>query len=152
MGRIKHFKGETIDLEMDSNKRKEAELCKNRLGDGSCFQTTGHIQVIPPPEGTKITILHWSLQTSLCRWGKVKVKSLSHVPLWDPMNCSLLGSSFHGIFQARVLEWGAIAFSRGSSWPRDWTQVSCTVGRQFTLWAIREVCRWGSRTQRNGGN
>ena len=54
MGRIKHFKGETIDLEMDSNKRKEAELCKNRLGDGSCFQTTGRIQVIPPPEGKKI--------------------------------------------------------------------------------------------------
>ena len=45
------------------------------------------------------------------------------------MNCSLPGSSIHGIFQARVLEWGAIAFSRGSSWPRDRTQVSCIAGR-----------------------
>ena len=41
----------------------------------------------------------------------VKVKSLSHVRLSDPMDCSLPGSSIHGIFQARVLEWVAIAFS-----------------------------------------
>ena len=47
--------------------------------------------------------------------GKKKVKLLSRVQLCDPMNCSLPGSSIHGIFQARVLEWGAIAFSRGSS-------------------------------------
>ena len=37
----------------------------------------------------------------------------------DPMDCSLPGSSIHGIFQARVLEWVAISFSRGSSQPRD---------------------------------
>ena len=43
---------------------------------------------------------------------EVKVKSLSHVQLCDPMDCSLPGSSVLGIFQARVLEWGAIAFSR----------------------------------------
>ena len=40
------------------------------------------------------------------------------------MDCSLPGFSVHGIFQARVLEWVAISFSRRSSWPRDWTQVS----------------------------
>ena len=39
---------------------------------------------------------------------------------WDPMDCSLPGSSVHGIFQVRILEWVAISFSRGSSWPRDW--------------------------------
>ena len=50
-----------------------------------------------------------------------------------PMDCGLPGSSIHGLFQARVLEWVAISFSRGSSWPRDWTQVSCIVGRHFTL-------------------
>ena len=44
--------------------------------------------------------------------------------LCDPMDCSLSGSSIHGIFQARVLEWVAISFSRGSSWPRYQTQVS----------------------------
>ena len=49
--------------------------------------------------------------------------------LCDPMDCSLPGSSDHGIFQARVLEWGAISFSRGSSRPRDRTRVSRIVGR-----------------------
>ena len=57
------------------------------------------------------------------------------------MDCSLPGLSVHGIFQARVLEWVAISFSRGSSWPRNWTQVSCIVGRHFTLWATREALK-----------
>ena len=56
-----------------------------------------------------------------------------------PLDCSPPGSSIRGIFQARVLEWVAISFSRGSSWPRDWTQVSHTAGRHFTIWATREV-------------
>ena len=58
--------------------------------------------------------------------------------LCDPMDCSLPGSSLHGILQARVLEWVAISFSRGSSWPRDRTQVSRIPGRCFNLWATRE--------------
>ena len=48
--------------------------------------------------------------------------------LCKPMDCSLPGSSVLGIFQTRVLEWVAISFSRGSSWPRDWTRVSHIVG------------------------
>ena len=59
--------------------------------------------------------------------------------LGDPLDCSLPGSSVHGILQARILEWVAISFSRGSSWPRDGTQVSCITGRCFTLWATREA-------------
>ena len=61
----------------------------------------------------------------------------------DPLDCSPPGSSVHGIFQARILEWVAIPFSRGSSQPRDWTQVSCMSGRFFTIWATRETqqCR-----------
>ena len=43
--------------------------------------------------------------------------------LGDPMDCSPPGSSVHGIFQARILEWDAILFCRGSSWPRDWTCI-----------------------------
>ena len=50
---------------------------------------------------------------------KMKVKSLSHVGLCDPMDCNLPRSSFHGIFQARVLEWVAITFPRGCSRPRN---------------------------------
>ena len=65
--------------------------------------------------------------------------------LCDPMDCSLPGSSVHRIFQARVLDWVAIAFSRGSSPPRDRTQVSLTAGRFFTSWAPREAqCHWGA--------
>ena len=52
--------------------------------------------------------------------------------LCDPMDCSPPGSSIHGIFQARVLEWVAIAFSRGSSHTRDQTWVFQIVGRCFT--------------------
>ena len=58
---------------------------------------------------------------------------------FDPIDCNLPGTSVHGIFQARVLEWIAISFSRGSSQSRDWTQVSCIAGRHFTVWAIREA-------------
>ena len=54
--------------------------------------------------------------------------------LCDPMDCSLPGSSIHGILQARILEWIVISFSRGSSKPRDWTWVSCIAGRLFTIW------------------
>ena len=60
--------------------------------------------------------------------------------LCDPMDCSLPGSSVHGIFQARIMEWVAISFSRGSSWPRDQTRVSCIAGRFCTIWATREAC------------
>ena len=55
------------------------------------------------------------------------------------MDCSLPGSSVHRISQARILEWVAISFSRGSSPLRGWNRVSCIVGRRFTVWAIREV-------------
>ena len=51
--------------------------------------------------------------------------------LCDPMDCSLPGFSVHGILQARILEWAAISFSRGSSRPRDWTWVSHNAGRCF---------------------
>ena len=57
--------------------------------------------------------------------------------LCDPMDCSLPGSSFHGIFQTKIVEWVAISFSRGSSQPKDRTQVSHIAGRCFNLWATR---------------
>ena len=55
------------------------------------------------------------------------------------MVCSPLGSLVHGILQARILEWVAIPFSRGSSQPRDQTEVPCTEGWFFTIWATREA-------------
>ena len=50
-----------------------------------------------------------------------------------PTDCSPPGSFVHGISQARILEWVAISFSRRSSWPRDWTWVSCIADRLFTI-------------------
>ena len=55
--------------------------------------------------------------------------------LCDPVDCSPPGSSVQGILQARILWWVAMLSSRGSSQPRDWTQVSCIAGRFFTNWA-----------------
>ena len=59
--------------------------------------------------------------------------------LCDPMDCSLPSSSVYGILQARVLEWVAIPFFRGYSWPRGWTQVSCIAGRFFS-WVVQHAC------------
>ena len=64
---------------------------------------------------------------------RMNVFTQSCPTLCDPMDCSPPGSSVYGIFQARVLEWVAISFSRGSSQPRDRTQVPCTAGRHFTV-------------------
>ena len=63
----------------------------------------------------------------------INVYSVSQLcpTLCNPIDASLPGSSIHGIVQARILEWDAIPYSRGSSQPRDWTHVSYTVGRFF---------------------
>ena len=57
----------------------------------------------------------------------------SCLTLCDPMDCSTPGSSVHGILQASMLEWVAMPFPRGSSQPRDRTQVSHTACRFFTV-------------------
>ena len=63
----------------------------------------------------------------------------SCLTLYNPMDCSQPDSSVHGILQARKLEWVAIPFSRGSSWPRDQSWVSGIAGRFFTVWATRKA-------------
>ena len=70
------------------------------------------------------------------KWSEVTQSRPTHC---DSMDCSLPDSSVHGIFQARILEWVAISFSRRSSRHRDWTQVSRIICRCFTVWATREV-------------
>ena len=58
-----------------------------------------------------------------------KVKVTQSCPiLWDTMDYSPLGSSVHGLLQAKILEWVAISFSRKSSQPRDRTRISCIAG------------------------
>ena len=103
------------------------------------------------PEGLTLRTVHCISLSSI--WDCKEQISLEYVPgkekgkwsplavsdSFDPMDCRLPGSSVHGIFQARVLEQVAISSSRRSSQPRDWTRVSCIVGRHFTIWATREV-------------
>ena len=73
-------------------------------------------------------IQHWKSES------EIEVSQLCP-PLCDPMDCGPPGSSVHWILQARILEWVVISFSRGSSQPKDQTQVSRTAGRLFTVWA-----------------
>ena len=72
----------------------------------------------------------------IAKWSEV---AQSWLTFGDLVDCSPPGSSIHGILQARILEWIAISFSRGSSQPRDRTQVSCIAGRHFNLWATRKA-------------
>ena len=62
------------------------------------------------------------------------VLTLSRVWLCNPMDCSLPGSSVHGILQTRVLEWVAISFTKGSSWPMDQTHISCISSCANPVW------------------
>ena len=97
-----------------------------------------------PEPGNETCLLHcrwilycWAVtpvQSEKWKWSC----SIMSDSLW-PMDCSPPGSSVHEILQARILDWVAISFSRGSSWPRDRTQVSLIAGRRFNLWATREA-------------
>ena len=77
------------------------------------------------------------MQNNHCRKQFFSFSKVKH-RIFIPMDCSPPGSSVHGILQARIPEWVAIPFSRGSSWPRDQTWFSCTAGKLFTIWALRE--------------
>ena len=67
------------------------------------------------------------------------LKMVSRVWLCDPIDCSLPGSSVHGLLQARVLEWVAYPFSSWSLQPRKQNRISCIAGGFFTSWATREA-------------
>ena len=100
--------------------RPKLELKKHLNGSKQHRLSYGIPGVLHSRSGSKLRL----------KWSEV-VQSCPTV--CDPMDCSLPGSSVRGIFQARVLEWVAISFSRGSSWPRDRTWVSCIAHRRFTI-------------------
>ena len=99
--------------------------------------SSGEVGVVPKEMSSSYPASFWTL-FFLCWTSKnsrhaVRAQLLQSFPtLGNCMDCSLPGSSIHGIFLARILEWVAIPFSRGSSWPRDQTHVSCITGRFFT--------------------
>ena len=93
------------------------------------FAKTHHLRFVQD------VVCKWYLGGTLCVCVCVCVCVLvaqSCPTLCDPMGCSPPSSSAHGILQARILEWVAISSSRGSSRPRDGTQVSCIAGEFFT--------------------
>ena len=133
------------EFSLRSNNREETQPCPStenwirfkKCGPAHQYKTqfppqSSSIRKLPkasnpyPSEGRP-------MKTTITKRKKVKVKSLSHVFATPWTVCSLPGSSIHGIFQARVLEWVSISFSRGSSQPRDQTWVSRIAGRHVTI-------------------
>ena len=92
-----------------------------------CFHCRGTGLV--PGQGTKIShAAQYGQMIKINKYIDVKVLVTQACPTLQTMDCSLPGSSVHGILQARILEWGAVPFSRGSSQPRDRTLVSGIAG------------------------
>ena len=79
--------------------------------------------------------MQWNDKSLCAMWFSLSVMSDS----CDPLDCSLPGSSVHGILQERILDWVVMPSPRGSSWPRDWTQVSCIAGSLLNNWTNREA-------------
>ena len=77
---------------------------------------------------SQYTVFRFMVCVCVC----VCVCELSHVWLCKPMDCSLPGSSVHGILKTRILEWVTISSSRVSFWPRDQASMSCIAGGFFT--------------------
>ena len=97
---------------------------RNHLCRNPCLRL--HVSGIQPKTARKMFLSTKVLVAQMC------------LILCNPMDYCLPGCSVHGILQAGILEWVAIPFSRGSSQPRDQTQVFCIAGRFFIIWATRE--------------
>ena len=101
--------------------------------------SSGGTEAVAPHSTSNYCTLFLALEGSE-KWKETESEvAQSCLTLCDPVDCSPPRSSVHGILQARILEWVAISFSRGSSRPRGWTQISRIVGRRFNLWATREA-------------
>ena len=112
----------------------ESETARKLVKNGSALARPLQIWTQRIREVLEISIFHKVLHAcELTVKVKVKVVQLCLI-LCDPGDYTV-----HGILQARILEWVASPFSRGSSQPRDQTQVSRIVGGFFTSWATREA-------------
>ena len=130
------------------------------VSSGSCLQQGGLQELeermserkgqVLPCRGLAATVLQcWAVR--LCPLplpGSVELREVkvaqSCLTLCDSMDCSLPDSSVHGIFQARILDWVVVPFSKGSSQSRDRTHVSHTAGGFFTIWATEAL--WGIKS------
>ena len=122
-------------LELDMEQQTDSKTGKEYIKAVYC-----HPAYLTYMQSTSWETLGWMKHKLELRLKESESEVTQSCPtLCDPMDCSLSGSSVHGIFQARVLERIAISFSRGSSQPRNQTWVSHFAGRCFTIWATREA-------------
>ena len=124
--------GQVVDaVSLEVQEQIWVQLGKALLLYGGKGLSAGWSMLEPPRLGEKgHQAVHGRL-LPIPTWSDLKVKVLafqSCLTLCHPMDCSPPGSSIYRLFQANILEWVAIPFSRGSSWPRDWTQVSWIAG------------------------
>ena len=106
----------------------------------SNFTFTFHFHALEKKMATHSSVLAWRIPRTGEPGGLPSMGSYRVRHDWsDLAAAAAAGSSVCGILQARVLEWVAMPFSRGSSRPRDQTLVSHITGRFFTVWAAREV-------------
>ena len=157
---------ETQTLSVTSRQPEHRSLSKSLLGFLTAWWL-GSKNECPERTQQKLTALLWprfaprlhhfhhrflfgaALRFHPKRW-QVKESEVAQLcpALCNPMNCSLPGSSVHGIFQARILHWVAIFFSRGSSWPRDWNaltkweQVDITQKERYVEWSTLSFQLW----------
>ena len=111
-----------------------------RKARGTVFAVTSAIALKGEQRQTRNWLYY--LQTILIKETRPAfVHAQSCLTFCDPMDYSLPGSSIHGILQAGILEWVATPSSKGSSWPRDQTSISCIAGRFFTAEPLGEVLK-----------
>ena len=116
--------------------------CSYYLGGFSHHYIHRQSQLIAVSRASCTSSSPWNCPLALYCYGHLVsiVQLLSHIWLFcGPMDCSLPGSSVHGISQARILKWVAISFSGGSSQPRDQTHVFCIGRKVLYPWATWEA-------------
>ena len=121
-----------------SSSNEYSQLNSFRIYQFDLLAVQGILKSLFQHHSSKASVL-WHSAFFLVQLSYESEVAQSCLTLCNPMDCSLPGSSVHGIFQASVLEWVAISFSRGSSWPRAWIRVSRIADRRFTIRATREA-------------
>ena len=129
---------------MTVHRRSRTQLCNFHF----------HLVIKRRPCPVSLGMSSLDVRLSINRLYKTQISPICHLPTQhslthsfgaqscltpcDPTNCSPPGSSVHGILQASILQQVAIPFSKGSSWPRDQTWVSCITWKFFSIWATRK--------------